>query len=409
MQVVVVPNHRVPVATHMVWYKVGAADEPLGKSGMAHFFEHLMFKGTDTHPDGTFSTLVARNGGRENAFTSRDYTGYYQTVAKDRLGLMMALEADRMTGLTLTPEQVEQERQVIREERRQRTDNNPSALLREHINAALFMNHPYRRPVVGWAHEVDALSLADLRTFYKQWYAPNNAILVVAGDITAAELKPLAEKTYGKIPRGEVIERHRASEPPHHAARRITLKDSRVRQPVWSRTYLAPSHATGGRDHVYALEVLVDMWSDGATSPLYRALVVEGKLAVSAGASYSGDGLGPGTMTVYASPRPGVSVEDVEKAMDAEIEKLLGNAVDTGELRKTIRRLMADAVYARDSLRTGGQVIGAALTQGLTIDDVEAWPHRIAAVTPEAIAAAAKATFDVKSSVTSVLLPADKE
>ena len=218
MQVVVVPNHRVPVVTHMVWYKVGSADEPEGKSGMAHFFEHLMFKGTETYPDDTFTRAVSRNGGQENAFTTRDYTAFFQTVAKDRLELMMTMEADRMTHLTLTQDQIDQERQVVLEERRMRTDNDPASLLGEHVNAALFMNSPYRRPVIGWAHEVRALTADDLKTFYRKWYEPNNAILVVAGDITAAELKPMAERTYGKIPRGPTIVRSRPTEPPHRAA-----------------------------------------------------------------------------------------------------------------------------------------------------------------------------------------------
>lgn len=405
MQVVVVPNNRMPVVTHMVWYKVGGADEPLGKSGMAHFFEHLMFKGTHAYPNDVFSRTVSRNGGQENAFTSRDYTAYYQTIAKDRLEKMMEMEADRMTNLTLTSEQVERERKVILEERSQRTDNNPSAILREHVNAALFMNHPYRRPVVGWEHEVRALSIDDLKTFYKRWYAPANAILVVAGDITAAELKPMAERTYGKVQGGVAVKRVRASEPPHRAHRRVTLNDARVRQPAWSRTYLAPSLLKGPAAHVYALEVFIDMLSGGATSPLYKTIVVDESLAVSAGAYYSGDSVGPGTLTIYASPRPGVSMEDLEKAVEKVIQDFLADGVSKEGVAKTVRRMMAEAVFARDSLTTGAQVLGAALASGQTIDDVESWPHHIADVTPDAVREAAKAVLSGTVSVTALLLP----
>lgn len=409
MQVVVVPNHRVPVVTHMVWYKVGSADEPAGKSGMAHFFEHLMFKGTEAYPDDTFSRSVARNGGQENAFTSHDYTAYYQTVAKDRLELMMTMEADRMTHLTLTPEQVEQERQVILEERRMRTDNDPASLLREHVDAALYMNHPYRIPVIGWDHEVRALTIADLKAFYKRWYAPNNAVLVVAGDMTAAELKPMAERTYGKIPRGKPIVRKRPSEPPHNAALRIEYKDKRVRQPSWSRTWLAPSLMDGNPDAVHALEVLADMMAGGATSPLYKALVVDSKIAVSAGASYDGDGLAPGTFTLYASPRPGVSMADLESAVEAALAAFLENGVSEDARKKSVRHLVTDAIYARDSLRAGAQALGSALASGQTVDDVESWPRHIEAVTVGQMQAAAAAVFGARGSLTALLLADGKE
>ena len=278
MAVVVIPNHRVPVVTHMVWYKVGSADEPPGKSGTAHFLEHLMFKGTRKLASGEFSRILARNGGRENAFTSQDYTGYFQSISVDRLEMVMEMEADRMTNLVFDAKKVEPERQVIFEERRNRTGNNPSALLAEYVNATLFLNHPYRRPIIGWEHEVRGLTIADLMSFYRRWYVPNNAILVVAGDITAEKLRPLAEKTYGRIPAAPALTRARPGEPPHRTARRVTLKDPRVRQPSWSRTFLAPSYTEGATENAYALQVLAEILG-GATGPLYRSLVVEQKLA----------------------------------------------------------------------------------------------------------------------------------
>jgi len=414
MQVVVVSNHRAPIVSHMVWYKVGSADEPEGKSGLAHFFEHLMFKGTKAHPDGVFSKIVARNGGQENAFTSYDFTAYYQNVAKDRLPLVMKLEADRMRNLTLTKEVIEPERLVILEERRSRVGNNPGALLGEQVNASFFVNHPYRNPIIGWAHEVEALSLKDLTDFYDRWYAPNNAILVVAGDITAKELKPLAEKYYGTIPANPDLNgRVRAQEPPHYAGRRIEMSDPRVRQVSFYRSYLAPSFiqakAKGETERVHALEVLAEIIGSGPTSRLSKALVFEGRLAVSAGASYAPDRRGPAKFTVWGSPLRGVSVDDMEKALFAEIDKLLKGGVAEQEVAEAQKRLIAEAVFARDGFSTGAQVLGAALAIGKSIEDVESWPDQIAKVTVEQVNAAAKAVFNQKNSVTAVLLPEEPE
>ncbi len=408
MKVVVAPNHRVPVVTHMVWYKVGSADDPPGKSGAAHLLEHLMFKGTKKMKPGEFSEILARNGGQENAFTSHDYTGYYQNVAVDRLKMVMELEADRMTNLAFTAKDVETERLVILEERRMRTDNDPAGTLREHSNAALYLNHPYRRPVIGWEREIRALELADVMSFYKRWYAPNNAILVVAGDITAKQLRPLAEAAYGKIPPVDLSPRARPQEPPQAAARRVTLKDKRVRIPAWSRSFLSPSHGAGDSKLADPLEVLAEILGGGATTRLYKALVVDAKLAVSAGASYSPDSMGPTGFSFYASPRPGVSMEKLEAAMEAQITKLLKEGVTKAEVARAKQRMQAQAVYARDSLRTGAQVLGAALSSGRTVEDVESWPERVGAVTLDQVNAAARAVFKEGRSVTSLLLPQDK-
>ena len=405
MQVVVVPNHRVPVVNHMVWYKVGSADDPVGKSGIAHFLEHLMFKGTKTLAPGEFSRRVARNGGRENAFTSTDYTGYFQTVAVDRLELVMGMEADRMTNLVLTEEEVRTERLVILEERRQRTDNDPAAVLSEHVDAALFVNHPYRIPVIGWEHEIRGLGRDDILSFYRQRYAPNNAILIVSGDITAELLRPLAEKYYGAIPAAPTPPRARPQEPPHRAARSVVLKDPRVRQPAWSRSYLAPSYSAGVSKHAYPLQVLAQVLGSGATSRLYRTMVVESELATSAGAYYSANRLGPSAFTVFASPRPGVDVDALRKAVDEQLERLLRDGVSGDEAERAKARMQANAVYARDSLRAGGRVLGSALASGRTIDDAEAWPERIGAVTVEEIAAAARDVLRDGRSVTGLLLP----
>jgi zinc protease len=404
MRVVVIQNHRVPVVTHMVWYGVGAADEGPGESGIAHFLEHLMFKGTKRRTPGEFSRILARNGGQENAFTSSDYTAYFQNVAVDRLEMVMEMEADRMTNLVLTEKTVETEKAVVLEERRSRTDNNPGGLLAEQVDAALYLNHPYRRPVIGWAHEIEALNLKQVMAFYKKWYAPGNAILVVGGDITLEKLKPLAEKYYGSIPAAPPNPRIRPTEPPQHAARRVTLEDKRVRQPAWGRVYLAPGHLSGETKHAYALEVLSNILGEGATSRLFRTLVVEEKLAVGAGSFYQGDDRGPGKFGLYASPRPGVGMETLENKIEELVATLLRGGVTTKDVERAKKRMRAQAVYARDSLTAGARVLGAALAVGLSVEYVESWPDRIGAITAADVNAAARAVLKDSHSVTSLLL-----
>lgn len=409
MEVVVVPNHRAPVVVHMVWYRTGAADEPAGKSGVAHFLEHLMFKGTPTVPDGEFSAIVSRNGGNQNAFTGHDYTAYYQKVAKDRLALVMELEADRMVNLVLTDDVVLSERKVILEERRSRTDNDPSSLFSEQLDAARYLAHPYRIPVIGWAHEIASLTTDDVLAFYRRHYAPDNAILVVAGDVTMAELRPLAERTYGAVPAAGVEPRRRPQEPPHLAARRVEFKDPRVQQPEWRRTYLAPSYVAGASEHAYALQVLAEMFGGSSTSQLYRSLLIEQKLAASAGTWYSPSDLDQGVFGFWASPSQGVAMADVEAAMDAEIGRLLADGVDGAEVERVKTRLVREAVYARESLSAAARIFGTALSTGYTVADVEAWPERIAAVTVDQVNAAARAVLVPETSVTGLLLPADGE
>lgn len=405
LQVVVISNHRAPIVQHMVWYKVGAADEEPGKSGIAHFLEHLMFKGTDKLAPGEFSQIIARNGGQENAFTSWDYTAYYQTVAKDRLEIVMKHEADRMANLRLTDDVVNPERDVILEERRSRIDNEPSAQLGEMVNASLYMNHPYGIPIIGWENEMRGLTTEDAIDFYRRWYAPNNAILVVAGDVTAAEVRPLAEKYYGPVARRDVPERQRVEEPDQFAPRRVTLSSERVRQPALSITYLAPSFNHGANQHAYPLQVLDEIMGGGTTSRLYRSLVVEQGIAAGAGSGYDSNNLDLGTFSFYISPRPGLEMDQAEAALDAEIERLKQDGVSAEEVAAAKRRLVADAIYARDSLSGAPNIIGRALASGRTIEDVESWPERIEAVTAEQVNAALRAVLLDQQSVTGVLLP----
>ena len=405
LQVVVVTDRRVPVVSHMLWYKVGAMDEPEGRSGIAHLLEHLMFKGTPSVPQGEFSRIVARNGGQENAFTSHDYTAYYQNIARDRLELVMRMEADRMRNLTLTPEQVAPEKLVVLEERRQRVDNDPAAVLGEEAQAARFLNHPYRRPIIGWQTEIEALTADVVLDFYRQWYAPNNAILVVAGDVDAAELRPLAEKTYGKVEKSVLPARRHLVEPDQHADRRVSLTDARVSQPMWGRSYRAPSYEWGESKHAYALQVLSEILGGGATSRLYRGLVVEQPLAVSAGADYDPTRRGPSELTVQTSPRPGVDLDKLEEAADRIAREFRDSGPTDAEVAAAKQRMLASTVYARDSYSTAANVIGEALATGQTLADVEAWPERIAAVTRDEVAAAARLVLDGPT-VTSLLIAA---
>ena len=404
LQVVVVPNHRAPVATIIIYYKIGAMDEPAGKSGLAHYFEHLMFKGTKNLAPGEFSTIVARNGGSDNAFTSQDYTGYVTSVAAERLELILKLEADRMTGLRLTPDDIEPERKVVLEERLSRVDNNPSAQLSEQAAAALYANHPYRIPIIGWRHEIEGLTRADLMDFYRTWYAPNNAVIVISGDVTAETVRPMVERHFGTISRRELPTRPTWREPPRSAERLITLSHHRVRQPSWSRRFLAPSHGQGDeKRQIHALEVLTEILSGGTTGRFYRQLVVEKGLAAHAVAWYSGDNRGPGVFGFYGSPRPGHTLDEIEAAIEAEIEKLLANGVTETEVRTAIERMQAEAIFARDSLGGPPRILGNALMTGQTLADVEAWPDRIGQVTKADIEAAARAVLNGSGAVTTRL------
>jgi len=405
MQVVVIANRRAPIVAHMVWYKVGAADEPPGKSGIAHFFEHLMFKGTETVAPGQFSKIVARNGGSDNAFTTQDYTAYFQKVARDKLDLVMKLESDRMANLTLTDAEVLPERDVVLEERRSRTDNDPSAQLYEAVQAALYLNHPYRIPTIGWKHEIEKLTTDDALAFYRRYYVPNNAILIVAGDVTAKELRPLAEKYYGQIRRGADVVRARAVEPAQLASRRVEMESMRVGQPSWSRHYIAPSYRTAKGNEAYALQILSEIVGGSSTSRLYRGLVVEQSIAASAGSWYAPDRLDDTSFGLSVMPRPGKGLAEAETAMLAEVDRLVRDGVTEEEVARAKKALVANAVYARDSLSAAPNIIGGALATGRTIEEFESWPDRIKSVTRDEVNAAARAVLAVERSVTGVLRP----
>ncbi len=410
MEVLVIPDHRAPVVTHMVFYRVGAADEPRGKSGIAHFLEHLMFKSTEKIPSGEFSKIVSRLGGQDNAFTTQDATAYFQRVAKEQLPKMMELEADRMVNLRLTDKEVLTERDVILEERRSRIENSPSAIFGEQMDAVLYQNHPYRIPVIGWEHEIAQLSREDALGFYKHYYAPNNAILVVAGDVTADEVKALAQNTYGKLAPVEGItnNRFRPAEPPVRAPRRLTLEDPRAGQPSLHRYYVVPSYRTAEKGDAEALDVLVKLLADGATSRFYKKVVVEERIASSASGYYESGGLDSGKVTFYAIAQDKADLPRIEAMLDDLIADITKNGVSESELKRAKSAYIADYIYESDSQSTLARRYGWGLATGLTIEAMESWPDRIRKVTSEDVKRVAAKFLDMRASVTGMLLPKER-
>ncbi len=411
MQVVVIEDHRAPVVQQMVWYRAGSADEPPGESGVAHFLEHLLFKGTDTLAPGELSAIVARNGGRDNAFTSYDYTAYFQRVASDRLELMMQMESDRMRNLRLSEDDIRTEREVILEERNQRTDSDPRALFGEQMRVTQFLNHRYGQPVIGWRHEMEELSREDALSFYALNYAPNNAILVVSGDVTTQEVRDLAETYYGVIPANPDLpaERFRSQEPPQIAPRRLTYTDSRVAQPYVQRTYLAPERNSGEQAEAAALFLLSQLLGGGNTSYLANALQFDEQLAVYTGAFYSGVSLDQTTFGLVIVPAQGVSLEEAEAALDRTFETFLADGVDSEQLERIKLQLRASEIYERDDVDRIANRYGRALASGLTVQDVEDWPRVLQSITEDEIIAIAKKVLRPEASVTGYLMRPEQE
>ena len=404
LQVVVIPDHRTPAVTHMVWYRAGAGEDPPGTSGIAHFLEHLMFKGTKSHPAGEFEARITAIGGNQNASTSSDFTEFHQSVSKDHLGLVMEYEADRMVNVDISEEAVRTEREVILEERRMRTDNDPGAQLGEAANAALYQNSHSGIPIIGWADEMAKLSRADALAFYDRYYTPNNAIVIVAGDVTEAEVRALAEKTYGKIPRrSEPPPRFRAVEPPPRAARTVTLSDPRVTQPALRRSYLAPSYTTAEPGEAEALDILSEILGGGTTSRLYKSLVRGKAVATSAGAGYRSTALDDSFVSIYGVPRGDIKLDALMAEIDGVIAELVDKGVTQEEVTRARKRLLAGAIYAQDSQNMVARVFGQALTSGQTVADVQNWPSDIAKVTVDQVNAVARKYLDVRRSVTSYL------
>lgn len=410
MEAVVIPDHRAPIVTHMVWYKVGSADEPPGESGIAHFFEHLMFKGTANHKAGEFGARIAEIGGRENAFTSYDYTAYFQTVTPDALETMMDFEADRMRNLILTDAVIGPERDVILEERRSRVEGSPQALLEEEVQATLFQNHPYRIPIIGWMHEMEKLDRPEAVEFYNRYYAPNNAVLVVAGDVEPDAVRAMAERTYGKVARGpDLPPRLRPTEPEQNTRRSVTLADKRVSVPSFSRSWVVPSYHRAEPGEAEALDLLSEILGGGTRSRLYQALVVKAGIAASAGAYYEGTRLDDTSFTVYGAPRGASGLEAVEKAVDVEIERIVRDGVTETELEKAKNRFVRSMIFARDSQSSMANIYGSTLATGGTVEEVRQWPDKIRAVTAARIKEVAAKHLNPDISVSGYLLPAQDD
>lgn len=401
MDVVVIEDTRAPVVVQMVWYKAGSADELPGASGVAHFLEHLLFKGTDTLAPGELSATVARNGGSDNAFTSYDYTAYFQRVAADRLELMMRMEADRMVNIRLSDDDILTERDVVIEERNQRTENDPGALFREQRRAAQFLNHRYGVPIIGWQSEMVSLDLDDALTYYRMNYAPNNAILVVAGDVRPDEVRALAETYYGAVPANpDLPERARPQEPRQMAERRLLMEDPRVAQPYISRSYLAPERDPGNQEKAAALTLLGELLGGSSTSVLNQRLQFDQKLVVQTGAWYSGTSVDDGTFNFFVVPAAGVTLQQAEDALDAVLTEFFETGVDEAQLDRLKMQLRAARIYSSDDVSAIANRYGRALAVGLTVEDVRAWPDILEATTPGQIMQAAREVLVDSNSVT---------
>jgi zinc protease len=407
LEVVVIEDHRAPVVVQMVWYRAGAADEKPGVSGIAHFLEHLMFKGTKTVPPGAFSKTVEANGGSDNAFTAWDYTAYYQRIAADRLEMVMQMEADRMRNLILSEDDWKTEREVIIEERNQRTDSDPGAIFGEQRRAAQYLNHPYGTPIIGWRHEMDKLTRQDALDWYQTYYAPNDAILVVAGDVEPDAVKALAEKYYGPLePSPGIGPRNRPQEPVQLSERRMSYRDARVAQPYIARSYLAPERDPGDQKKAAALTILAAALGGSAqTSIMATKLQFESRIALYASAGYDGTSFDDTTFNLALVPAPGVGMAEAERAMDAVLADVIKNGIDAEQFDRIKTQIHADNIYAEDSVMGLARRYGEALTTGLTIEDVQAWPAVLDAVTVEDVKAAALDVLDKRRSVTGWMMP----
>lgn len=408
LEVVVIQDHRAPVVVQMVWYRIGSADEAPGKSGIAHYLEHLMFKGTDKLAPGELSKTVTANGGMDNAFTSFDYTAYFQRIASDRLPLIMEMEADRMANLRIGEDDWQAERQVVLAERGQRVDSDPGALFAEERQAVQYYNHPYGRPVIGWRAEMEGLTRDDAIKWYDDHYSPNEAVLILAGDVTPERARELAEQYYGPVPaKGEAEPRNRPQEPEQRSARRLETSDPRVAQPVMIRSWIAPERNAGDQAQAAALSVLAELLGGSMqTSVLGRELALSGK-ALWVNAGYDGLAVDPTSFAVSLVPAEGMTPDEAEAELDAALARFLETGPDAADLERVKTRIRAARIYAQDSAHGRAYDYGQGLATGLTIQDVNDWPDVLGAVTAEDVIAVAQEVLGSNAHVTGWLLPAD--
>lgn len=403
LKVIVKEDRRAPTAVHMVWYRAGSLDEVDGTSGVAHVLEHMMFKGTPQVGAGEFSRRVAAAGGRDNAFTSRDYTAYFQQVPKESLEEMMFLEADRMRHLTLDREEFAQELKVVMEERRLRTDDEPTALLSEQLSATAFVAHGYRRPVIGWMNDLENLTVEDAREWYDRWYVPNNATVVVVGDVDHRQVFAWAEKYYGPLERRALPPRKPRVEPEQLGPRRVTVR-APADLPHLYLAYRAPLLTDPAKDREpYALEMLAAILDGHDAARFPRRLIKEQAVAVSAGASYDNTGRGPALFMLAGAPREGKTVADLEAAFRAEIARVQQEGVTDDELARARNQLVASQIYKLDSMFAQAMEMGTLETIGLSHRDLEVMIERLKSVTAEEVRAVAGKVF-VDSALTAAVL-----
>ncbi|CDI02041.1 Peptidase, M16 family [Candidatus Competibacter denitrificans Run_A_D11] len=385
LKVLVREDHRAPVVVSQVWYKVGSSYEPSGLTGISHLLEHLMFKGTPNVPGGEFSRQIAANGGDENAFTSHDYTAYFQTLEKERLELSFRLEADRMRHLLLKPEDVSKEAQVVAEERRLRTDDQPDALTQEQFLATAYITSPYRHPIIGWMQDIQAINPDDLRRWYQQWYAPNNATLVVVGDVDPAKVRELAEKHFGPLAPSVLTLPRAAAEIPQQGERRIVVKTP-AEVPYLTLGYKAPTLKTATEAwEPYALAVLDGILDGGTSARFSRNLIRGSQVAAAAGTNYNLTARLEELFVLAGNPAPGRTTADLEKALRAEVARLREELVSTEELARVIAQVVAADVYRQDSMFYQGMRLGTLETVGLGWNKLDDYVQRIQAVTPEQV------------------------
>lgn len=406
LKVIVIPNHRIPAVSHMLWFPSGGADDPSGKSGLAHFHEHVMFKGTPNFPAGTFEATVSSLGGDHNAFTTYDTTGYYVNIPTHALPRIMELEADRIRGIVPSDEDIIKERQVIIEERRARVENNPSALFSEQLNAILFVHHPYGTPLIGWQHEMEALDKQDVLTFHDQKYAANNATLILAGDITKAQAQPMVERYYGGLDARDIPPRTWNKEPPIRATKRLDMEHEQVQEPQWQRQYIAPSFGYGNHSDGVPLMVFSEWLGGGPTSFLYQELVVKQKVASSVYTRYSPFGIGPERFTIGAIPAKNVSLEKLEDAIDGAIDGALDNSPNAQDIARAKTLLKAQTLYAREGLQGVAYITGFLTMMGMPTDYINQWPKDVDAATVPAMVEAARRVLLSEGHVTGTLRPA---
>ena len=382
LQVIVIENSRAPVVSQMIWYNVGSIDEKFGKSGLAHFLEHLMFKGTKKYPSGYYSKYISKNGGTENAFTSFDYTAYYQIVPTEHLEKIVELEADRMTNLTLTDEQVETEKKVILEERYQRIDSKPSAILDESIRKSLFPNHTYGTPIIGWEHEIKALTIDDVRKFYNDYYNPKNAILIFSGDVSLKKAKEYSEKYFGKIKvKNQInINRIKLNDPVLRTNIRINYDDENVKQKIWKRSFKTSSYKESIKNGI-ALDLGLKILTGGSTSILYRELVEKKKLVSSIGGYYQGMSRDKATVNFYAIPNENVEISNLEKQIYEIMKKSVVNGITEDRFALQKKKYEYESIYLRDSIFQPAQIVGEALSIGIALEEIENWDEFLNEIT----------------------------